>query len=114
MLCLESQVSPSLLSQGLHHAPLTLRPAIVDPTEALSLSLETEIKLDLSSRTMTPKAPDSISQSPGHCRLSPGQERVGGVTLLTPPTITPGLRLPREGKKGTTLTILGSSALYTL
>lgn len=70
--------------------PLTFTPAIVEPTEALSLSrsswsTETEIELDLSSRTTTPR------------QAHPWAGKVG-VTLSTPPTIALGLRLPREGE----------------
>lgn len=87
--------------------PLTLRPAIVDPTEALRLSLEPPVHRN-GDRTgpvqphNNPQAPDSTSQSPCHCRLSPGHEKQG-VTVPPPPTITPGLRLPWKGEKGFSL-----------
>lgn len=91
---LRPPVSSSLLHQQPRHTPLTLRPAIVDPTEALSLSLELMVHGN-GDRT-GPVQPHYDAQAA--CQHQPialplqAQPWAGeGVAL--------GLRLPREGRR---------------
>lgn len=83
---LRPQVFPSLLHQPPH--PLTFTLTIVEATEALSLSpelvvTETEIKLDLSSHTMTPRPSDSAASPFATASPALGRESGGHTAHLS-------------------------------